>query len=90
MNYLKLHGFSPAIFCLCAIRVIQNSALFKRLAPCDILLLTPRTTKSPGLKIIFATSKYDNSPKGAIVGFTRFNGKPLTFSSPTTTDGTAS
>ena len=87
MNYLKLH-------CSFSLETITHSsagaAHDNKRVHCDTFLSRFSTTTFRFIQLIFATSKYDNSPQGAIVGFTRFNGKPLTFSSSTTTDGMAS
>lgn len=47
--------------------------------------------KLPGFngQIVSVTSKYNNSLRSAVVSSARFNGATLTFSSSTTTDGTA-
>jgi hypothetical protein len=47
--------------------------------------------KLPGFngQLISATSKYNNTLRSVVVKSTRFNGATLTFSSSTTTDGTA-
>ena len=90
MNYLKLLGsFSLVFFFYCAAALVQSGTICKPVH-CDTSLSHFSTASPAFKKIIFATSKYDNSPQGAIVGFTRFNGKPLTFSSSTTTDDMAS
>ena len=91
MKYLKLFcSFSLALIVYCATGFAQNSETCKKLTHCHISPSRFSTTLSRFHKVIFAASKYDNSPYGAIVGFTQFNGKPLTFSSSTTTDDMAS
>jgi hypothetical protein len=91
MNFLKLFcSFSLAFIFYSATGPVQSSMICKNPSHCDIPFSHFSTTFPGFKKIIFATSKYDNSPQGAIVGFTWFNGPPLTFSSSTTTDDMAS
>jgi hypothetical protein len=91
MNYLKLFcSFSLELIMYFATGLVPAGAICFQSAHCDTLPPHFSATSLGFNKIIFAASKYDNSPQGAIVGFTRFNGKPLTFSSSTTTDDMAS
>ncbi len=91
MNYLKLYSFGLTLIACYAAHFVQSSTTYQLSSHCDSFSFTHLPVQSfPFQKIIFAASKYDNVPSNTIVNFTRFNGKPLTFSSPTTTDGMAS